>query len=100
MTGRKRSRASAVEEEAHTLIVDAWVDRATARAELDGRRLVMVPRSLLPRDAAPDLVLRVERAARSVTIVVDESATEAARLDAARAVRRLRARDPGGDVVL
>jgi hypothetical protein len=83
----------------HQLIVER-IDGDVARVEVDGGDVIAVPRWLLPEGAAPDLVLRVERAATRVTIAVDDAATGAARADSARLTEELRARDDGGDVAL
>ena len=96
----RRSRKPAHARETHTLIVDRWVSDGTASAELDGERSVAVPRTLLPAEAAPDIVLRVERDAARVTITIDREATEAARRESEQLSARLRQRDTGGDITL
>ena len=96
----KRNRKPARTRETHTLIVDRWVGDGTASAELDGERSVAVPRALLPAEAAPDIVLRVERDAVRVTITIDRGATEAARRESEQLSARLRQRDTGRDITL
>ncbi|HET7584375.1 MAG TPA: DUF3006 family protein [Gemmatimonadaceae bacterium] len=84
----------------HVLIVEQWLDDQMANVELDGERMVQLPRALLPHDAAPDVVLRVVREQAESRIVVDAEGTRAARKESAARVDRLRRRDPGGDVSL
>ena len=92
----RRKRARKV---TRTLIVDRWVDKHVARAELDGQT-VEVPRALLPEDAEADAVMRVERGESRVTITLDVDAASRARQDAERLTRKLRGRDRGGSVTL
>lgn len=89
------------EETRRTWIVDS-VEEGVAAVEEDGRRLVNVPRWLLPDDARGGDVLEVRRAGSAggctVHLRVDRDATDAAR-------RREAARPPppsdgGGPIVL
>jgi hypothetical protein len=96
VTRRKRESAGSA---ARTLIVERWLDRLSARAELDGRP-VEIPRALLPKDAGPDTVMRVERSTDRLTVTIDPEATEAALRESGRLVAKLSRRDPGGDVTL
>lgn len=84
----------------HTLIVDRFADDHTAVVEIDGATIVPIPRLLLPEDATSDSVLRVARDPQHVSISMDPEATAAARRESALLAERLRARDPGGDLVL
>ncbi|HET7790645.1 MAG TPA: DUF3006 domain-containing protein [Gemmatimonadales bacterium] len=72
--------------------------------EIDGRRMVDLPRSLLPTAARGDDVLSVTVEAGAdravVTITRDPAATERDRAEARATIDRLRRRDPGGDVRL
>jgi hypothetical protein len=81
------------------LIIDRWIDRRVARAELDGE-LVEIPRALLPDDVATDAVMRVERSPGRVIITIDARATADARREIAQLVSKLARRDRGGDVTL
>jgi DUF3006 family protein len=87
----------------HQLIIDRY-EGDLAVVEVDGRGFVDLPRWLLPAGARPDDVLAVtveagpERA--TISIARDPEATARARDAAQAAVRRLKRRDPGGDVTL
>ncbi|HLU24889.1 MAG TPA: DUF3006 domain-containing protein [Longimicrobiales bacterium] len=87
----------------HRLIIDRF-EEDLAVVEVDGERFLEVPRWLLPDGAGEDDVIRVRRSAEGAGLVleleVDAEATAEAREEARRLVEELRARDPGGDLVL
>src|SRR5690606_36628776 len=87
----------------HRLIIDRF-EEDLAVVEVDGERFLEVPRLLLPDGAGEDDVIRVRRSAEGAGLVleleVDAEATAEAREEARRLVEELRARDPGGDLVL
>ena len=85
------------------------LDDDVARIIEDGSRVILVPRYLLPPGVAEGQMLAVSRSeerGRSVqiTIALDETATQSARLGTgnvlARALAASRKADPGGDVAL
>jgi hypothetical protein len=88
----------------HRLVVDRF-EGDLAVVEVDGGPALDLPRWLLPREVKEGDVVRV-RADQSaegtlrLEARLDPEATRAARGDAAARLRRLRARDPGGDVEL
>ena len=88
---------------AHRLIVDRHEDNRTV-VEVDGAGFFDLPRWLLPRGTQGDDVLAVTVEADGdravVTLVRDTDATARAKTGAANAVRKLKRRDPGGDVQL
>ncbi len=88
---------------AHRLIVDRHEDNRTV-VEVDGAGFFDLPRWLLPRGTRGDDVLAVTVEADGdravVTLVRDTDATARAKAGAANAVRKLKRRDPGGDVQL
>ena len=77
-------------------VIDA-VEEDAASIEVEGGKMISVPRSVLPAGAADGHVLRV-------TIEIDEEGTTQALADSAAQVKRgsdaSRKRDPGGDVTL
>lgn len=89
--------------EPHRLIVDRHEGDLSV-VEVDGRGFVDLPRWLLPAGARADdvLAVTVDAGAERVTITIarDPEATARARDAAQAAVRRLKRRDPGGDVSL
>jgi len=89
-------------------VVDA-IDGDVARVEVDGERMINVPRSMLPSAAREGSVLAVARDSpdderTTITIAVDAAATasalERSRAQVAEMERESRRRDPGGDVAL
>jgi hypothetical protein len=91
----------------HLWAIDG-IEEGMARIEEDGKRIITVPRYLLPANAREGQLLRVTRAEATgkltLTVTVDEQATAAALEKSAATVRRAmaasRKRDPGGDVAL
>lgn len=88
----------------HRWIVDALADDV-ARVEIDGERVVGVPRWLLPEEVREGDVLRVRqlRAGDRARLFIerDAEATRLARERSAEQVADIRvARDGGGDIVL
>lgn len=87
----------------HRLVVDR-VEGELAAVEVDGGAVLDLPRWLLPPGAREGDVVQVEvhadGRARSLRLQVDAGATAAAREDAEALLKRLRDRDPGGDVQL
>jgi len=89
-------------------IIDGIEDEV-ARLEMEGERMVTLPRALLPAAARDGLVLRVRREPEgrdrvTITIEIDREATEAARRTSKAQVAALetesRKKDAGGDVAL
>jgi len=86
------------------MVVDRW-EGDVAVVELEDGAVLDLPRWLLPPGAREGHVVAVESGvdhdgARKVTLRIDADATRVAR-DEVEAIRdRLRARDPGGDIVL
>ena len=94
--------------DATSWIVDA-IDGDVARVEVDGERMMNLPRSLLPPSARAGSVLAVARESQddeqvTITIAVDAAATasalERSHAQVAEMERESRRRDPGGDVAL
>lgn len=92
----------------HRWVVDV-LDEASASVEVDGDRMISMPRWVLPASSHEGDVLRVTHdrppeGARSVlTIEVDSAATKRALSESADQVAKGRARarrDPGGDIKL
>lgn len=87
----------------HRLIVDRHEENRTV-VEADGAGFFDLPRWLLPRATRGDDVIAVTVEADDdravVTLVRNPDATARARTGAANAVRKLKGRDPGGDVQL
>ena len=87
----------------HRLIVDRFEEQF-AVVEVDGGRYCDLPRWMLPDHASPDDVLSaaVDAAGDRTVITVrrDPDATRRAQDAAREAVRRLKQRDPGGNVNL
>jgi hypothetical protein len=87
----------------HRLIID-HLEGDLAVVEVDAERFLDLPRWLLPEDVREDDVVVVHRKQEGqrlvLEIVVDAGATAAAREEARRLVEELRAKDPGGDLVL
>ena len=90
-------------KETHRFIVDRHEEALTV-VEVDGTVFLDLPRWLLPGATRADDVLAVTVEAEAdrtvVTLERDTAATARAQADAAAAVRRLKRRDPGGDVRL
>lgn len=92
---------------AHLWSIDG-IEEQTARIEEDGKRMLTVPRSLLPANAREGQLLRVQRSEETgvvtITIAVDEHATAAALERSGTLTKQTSAaskkRDPGGDVAL
>jgi hypothetical protein len=91
----------------HVWAIDG-IEEGVARIEEDGKRMLAIPRHLLPAGAREGQLLRVTRAevkgVLTLTVTVDEAATAAA-LERSAAGAKLtmaasRKRDPGGDVAL
>jgi hypothetical protein len=83
-------------ESAHRWIIDV-IEEDSASIEVDGGRMINVPRAMLPAGAREGHVLRV-------TLEIDEAGTQAA-LEASRAQveqgrKASRKLDPGGDIAL
>jgi hypothetical protein len=85
------------------------LDGDVARIIEDGARLILMPRYLLPPGVAEGQMLSVSRGEErgghvQITIALDETATQSARLGTGRALARALAAsrkvDPGGDVAL
>ena len=93
--------------EGHRWALDA-LDEGMARIEEDGKRMVTVPRYLVPADAREGQLLRVTLAdmqgVLTVSVAVDLNATSAALASSLattkRAMARSKQQDPGGDVNL
>lgn len=93
--------------EQHRWIVDS-IEESAAFIEVDGGRMVNVPRWLLPARAREGHVLSVRHdrppdgATSVLTIEIDRAATAHARADSAAQVQKglHRPNDPGGDVIL
>jgi hypothetical protein len=91
----------------HRWAIDG-LEESTARIEEDGRRIITVPRWLLPTEAREGQILTVTRTAAkgscTVTLTVDEEATEAAKSSSTAQVAKLakesKRRDGGGNVSL
>lgn len=88
----------------HRWIVDRF-EGEVAVVEVDGDRIVDVPRWLLPTEAGEGdvIVVRVDAdddGRKLAELRVDREATERAREEARRLVDELRRRDPGGDIQL
>jgi hypothetical protein len=90
-------------KETHRFIVDRHEGEISI-VEVDGKALLDLPRWLLPRAARGDDVVAVSVEGDGdrtvVTLERDPAATARAQAEAAEAVRRLKRRDPGGDVQL
>jgi hypothetical protein len=93
--------------EEHRWAIDA-LDDSVARIEEDGKRMLTVPRYLVPAEAREGQLLRVTRAdiqgVLTVSVTVDQHATSAALASSGattkRAMARSKKQDPGGDVSL
>lgn len=90
-------------KQSHRLILDRHEEQRSV-VEVDGAGFFDLPRWILPPAAQGDDVLAVtvdaEQDRAVITIVRDEQATSRAKTRASDAVRRLKRRDPGGDVTL
>ena len=80
----------------HRWVVDA-IEERMASIEVDGKTMITLPASILPKGVGAGHVLKV-------TIRFDEAGTERAEADSAAQVKRgsdaSRKRDPGGDIKL
>jgi hypothetical protein len=93
--------------EEHRWAIDA-LDDGMVRIEEDGKRMLTIPRYLVPADAREGQLLRVTRTdipgVLTVSIAVDQSGTAAALASSVATTKRAMARskkhDPGGDVSL
>jgi hypothetical protein len=92
----------------HVWAVDE-LDDEVARIIEDGARLILLPRYLLPPGVAEGQLLVVSRGEErggsvQITVSLDETATQRARVRTGRALARAlaasRKRDAGGDVAL
>jgi hypothetical protein len=91
----------------HVWAVDA-LDEQSARVEEDGKRMLTIPRHLLPANAREGQLLRVKRTEENgvvtLTVTADEQATAAAQRSSAKLTTRTsiesKKHDPGGDVAL
>lgn len=92
----------------HRWAVDG-LEEDTARVEEDGKRMISVPRHLLPPATKEGHVLRVSRSEErggsvQITIELDEAATTDAHAESKDSVTKTmsasKKRDPGGDVSL
>lgn len=87
----------------HRLVIDRF-EGDFAVIELEGGTVIDVPRWLLPAGASEGDVIIVQPpesdSADTVTLRVDPDATAASRELARERLRRLRAGDSGGDIVL
>lgn len=85
------------------LVVDRF-EGSYVVVEVDGRGTAELPRWLLPPDLAEGDVLRagigVVEGVWRIEIYVDDAESAARRAAAEETVKRLGARDPGGDVAL
>lgn len=73
-----------------------------AAVELEGGRMVDLPAWMIPVGARPGDVVRVQHETgpegNAVRLTLDPGATAAGRKEAETRLRRLRRRDPGGDL--
>jgi hypothetical protein len=80
----------------HRWVVDA-IEEKTASIEVDGKTMIAIPASLLPKGVRAGHVLKV-------SIQFDEDATGRAEADSVAQVKRgrdaSRKRDPGGNISL
>jgi hypothetical protein len=91
----------------HLWAIDG-IEEGVARVEEDGKRMLAIPRFLLPSNAREGQLLRVTRTESkgllTLTVGVDEQATAAAleksKATTAAAMAASKKHDPGGDVVL
>lgn len=90
-------------DEHHRWIIDRF-EGDLAVVEVDGARMMDLPRWLLPANAREDDVLvaacRADDDGLTVRVRVDEQATERAREEARKLIDELREGDPGGDLTL
>jgi hypothetical protein len=93
--------------EEHRWAIDA-LDEGMVRIEEDGKRMLTIPRYLVPPDAREGQLLRVthtdSRGVLTVSVAIDAEATSAALASSVattkRAMARSKKQDPGGDVNL
>ena len=82
-------------EQSRSVWVVDQIEESTASIEVDGDRMISVPRSVLPTGVREGHVLRV-------TIEIDEAGTMKAMKESEAQVKKgnKRGNDPGGDIVL
>jgi len=93
--------------EEHRWAIDA-LDEGVVRIEEDGKRLLTIPRYLVPSDAREGQLLRVThidvQGVLTVSVAIDAEATTAALASSVATTKRAmvhsKRHDPGGDVSL